>query len=204
MLKIDWNQVSYIDVDGKSHKVFHNGVLYKDRESFLPPTARFEDVAFPSDCSERSEVEGGFLWSDLLPQSCIASAYVGKTFSLFIPIEIKSSTKNYLFSFQIKALLQFLHDALNFSSCQQTLCNRVSHTYKSSNEPGVHGSLERYLMMPSAFFGKRLISSREMPKLSAIRDAGFPASHLEMEISSKTGLLNRAKNFVGSLPTCST
>jgi hypothetical protein len=65
-------------------------------------------------------------------------------------------------------------------------------------------SLERYLMMPSAFFGKRLIASLEMPKLSAIRDAGFPASHLEIEISSKTGLLNRAKNYVGSLPPCST
>src|SRR5467141_4660397 len=61
-----------------------------------------------------------------------------------------------------------------------------------------------YLMIPIAFRGNRLTSSLAMPKLSAINDAGFPASHLEIEISSNAGLLNRAKNFVGTLPTCST
>ena len=61
-----------------------------------------------------------------------------------------------------------------------------------------------YLMIPKAFFGNRPTSSCAMPKLSAISDAGFPASHFEMEISSKTGLLKSAKSFVGSLPICST
>src|ERR1700730_11828813 len=64
-------------------------------------------------------------------------------------------------------------------------------------------SLHRYLMMPSVCFGMRATSSLEIAKLSAIRDAGFPASHFEIEISSNIGLLKRRINFVGSLPTCS-
>ena len=61
-----------------------------------------------------------------------------------------------------------------------------------------------YLSIPTTFFGNRFASSFVMPKLSAISDAGFPASHFEIEISSNVGLLNSAKNFVGSLPICST
>lgn len=61
-----------------------------------------------------------------------------------------------------------------------------------------------YLMIPSACFGSRATSSLDIAKLSAISDAGFPASHFEIEISSNTGLLKRTMNFVGSLPTCST
>src|SRR5256885_1429675 len=61
-----------------------------------------------------------------------------------------------------------------------------------------------YLRIPSALFGNRPTSSFAIPKLSAINEAGFPASHFEIEISSNVGLLNNAKNFVGSLPICST
>src|SRR5256885_13465959 len=65
-------------------------------------------------------------------------------------------------------------------------------------------SQRAYLRIPSAFFGNRPTSSFAIPKLSAINEAGFPASHFEIEISSNVGLLNNAKNFVGSLPICST
>jgi hypothetical protein len=106
-LKIDWNQWSYVDVDGNSHRIFHKGIAYKDREtslppSVIPPTATFEDVVFPSDYSRWSDVGGGFQSLDLLPQAVSASAYVGKTLSLFMPLEVNNTVKNYLFSFKIK------------------------------------------------------------------------------------------------------
>src|SRR6266436_4597743 len=76
------------------------------------------------------------------------------------------------------------------------------------NPDCAHVSAQRfqqlYLRIPSAFFGTRPTSSFAIPKLSAINEAGFPASHFEIEISSNVGLLNNAKNFVGSLPICST
>ncbi|HYL13906.1 MAG TPA: hypothetical protein VEV41_12770 [Terriglobales bacterium] len=105
-VKIDWNQLSYVDVDGKSHKVFHKGVAYKDREgsfppSIVPPTATFEDLVLPSDYSQWSDVGGGFYTFDLLPQAANAGSYVGKIFSVFMPVEVNSAVKNYLFSFKI-------------------------------------------------------------------------------------------------------
>ncbi len=105
-LKIDWNQLSYVDADGKSHTVFHKGVAYKDREaalppSVIPPTATLEDMVLPSDYSQWNDVGGGFHTSDLLPQAANASAYVGKTLSVFMPVELNNAVKNYLFSFKI-------------------------------------------------------------------------------------------------------
>jgi hypothetical protein len=109
-LKIDWNQVSYVDVDGKAHKVFHTGVTYKDRDaslppSIVPPTAKFEDMALPSDYSQWSDVGGGYYSLDLLPQAASASSYVGKIFSIYMPVEMNNGVKGYLFSFRIKGAL---------------------------------------------------------------------------------------------------
>jgi hypothetical protein len=74
----------------------------------------------------------------------------------------------------------------------------------SPQDSGARPISVAYLMIPSACFGSRATSSLDIAKLSAISDAGFPASHFEIEISSNTGLLKRIMNFVGSLPTCST
>jgi len=105
-IRIDWNQVSYVDVDGKSHKVFHRGITYKDRDaslppSIVPPNATFEDVVLPSDYSQSSDVEGGYFEQDLLPQAAGATSYVGKTISVFAPIEVSGSVKSYLFTLKI-------------------------------------------------------------------------------------------------------
>jgi hypothetical protein len=106
-IKIDWNQWSYVDTDGKSHRVFHSGIKFTDKESSLapsviPPTAMFEDVVCPSDHAKFSEIGGGYQFVDLLPQSSSATEFVGKTISLFMPLELHNSVKNYFFSFKIK------------------------------------------------------------------------------------------------------
>jgi hypothetical protein len=105
-LKIDWNQWSYVDVDGKSHKVFHRGVAYKDKEtslppSTIPPTAALEDLIVPTDSVVWSNAENGYRTLDLLPHTPDASTLVGKTLSVFMPLEVNGSVKNYLFSFKI-------------------------------------------------------------------------------------------------------
>src|SRR5215475_1554164 len=61
-----------------------------------------------------------------------------------------------------------------------------------------------YFRNPRVFLGSFATSLFGMPKLSAMSDAGFPASHFEIEISSNVGLLNSAKNFNGSRPMFST
>ncbi len=106
-LKVDWNQWSYVDVEGKSHKVFHRGVAYKDKEtslppSTIPPTAALEDVIVPTDYVEWSNLESGYRTLELLPDNSTASTFVGKTLSVFMPVEVNGTVKNYLFSFRVK------------------------------------------------------------------------------------------------------
>jgi hypothetical protein len=106
-LKIDWNQWAYVDVEGKSHKVLHKAIAYKDKETSLPPssvppTAALEDLIMPTDYVAWSNLEGGFLALELLPYSPAASTFIGKTVSVFMPIEVNGNVKNYLFSFKVK------------------------------------------------------------------------------------------------------
>jgi hypothetical protein len=109
-IKIDWNQVSYVDVLGESHKVMHSGVKYIDREkpqspSVIPPTAKLEDIVFPTDYIYYSSGKyGGWREIPLFPEAPKAKIYKGRTFSVFMPLEINGVVKNYLFSFNIEEI----------------------------------------------------------------------------------------------------
>jgi hypothetical protein len=64
-----------VDTDGKSHKVLHRGVAFKDKESSfapstIPPTAALEDLILPTDYVQWSNAEGGYRTLELLPQFC--------------------------------------------------------------------------------------------------------------------------------------
>lgn len=74
-ISIDWNQVSYIDTAGSSHKVMHEGVKYITRSepqspSLIPPTANLKDIGFPIDyvsCSS-SRYSSGWREEALFPE----------------------------------------------------------------------------------------------------------------------------------------
>src|SRR6267143_1435960 len=102
---------------------------------------------------------------------------------------------------------------------KRTLASRVVHTdlsilqgsFTAPAGPRTKAAPDRrcngwqtYLINPRTFFGRRATSAFDIPKLSAISAAGFADSHLDIVISSNTGLLNRITSFVGSLPSCST
>lgn len=107
-IKIDWNQVSYVDVLGKSHKVMHSGVKYIDRANpqsptVVPPTAKLEDIVFPIDYVYYiSGKYGGWREIPLFPEAPKAKLFKGRSFSIFMPLEISGVNKNYLFSFKIE------------------------------------------------------------------------------------------------------
>jgi hypothetical protein len=106
-IKIDWNQVSYIDATGTSHPVTHTGVKYTDAAaskppSTIPPSAKFEDSAIPADSVHFvSGQYGGWETRDLLPRSVDAPLLKGGTVALYMPMEVRGKVKNYLFRFQI-------------------------------------------------------------------------------------------------------
>ncbi len=107
-LIIDWNKISYVDVLNKSHKIIHEGVKYIDKNNSLspttiPPTAKIEDFVFPTD--NIYYVSGQYdHWRkiDIFPQGPQAKHFSGKTFSVFMPIEINGTQKNYFFTFLIR------------------------------------------------------------------------------------------------------
>ena len=106
-IKIDWNQVSYVDVLGDSHRVMHKGVKLADREnsqppSTIPPTANISDMVYPTDYVHYSSGKyGGWSEEDMFPDAPKAKLYKGKSFSVFMPLEINGKTKNYFFRFII-------------------------------------------------------------------------------------------------------
>lgn len=109
-MKLDWNQISYVDPNSGSHKVMHQGVRYIERDKALPPTvippsAKVDDVILPTDLVHHWQYGNTSGWKENplfpKPEKKEARALIGKTFSAFMPIEINSTTKNYNFVFQI-------------------------------------------------------------------------------------------------------
>ena len=107
-IKIDWNQVSYVDVLSESHKVMHSGVKYMNKATpqpptLIPPTAKLEDIVFPIDyVSYSSGRYGSWIEEDMFPEAPTAKLYKGKSFSVFMPLEINGIIKNYFFSFKVE------------------------------------------------------------------------------------------------------
>lgn len=109
-MKLDWNQISYVDPSNGSHKVMHDGGRYIERDKAIPPTvippsAKVDDFILPTDAVHYTQSGWNKGWNEEplfpKPEKKEARALIGKTFSAFMPIEINSTTKNYNFVFQI-------------------------------------------------------------------------------------------------------
>jgi hypothetical protein len=103
-LELNWNQVAYVDVGGKSHRVMHTGVKYIERDqpfapTIIPPSAKIDDIVLPTDYV----FFGGGDWSRMafFPDGERAAAYKGLTFALFMPVKANGFVKNYMFKFKV-------------------------------------------------------------------------------------------------------
>jgi uncharacterized protein YcfL len=106
-ITIDWNKVSYIDVSMESHRVMHTGVRYIERDkpqapTIIPPTAKVEDEIIPVDKVFYGEYLDTWLVRPFFPLGPEALSYKGKSFSIFMPLEINGVVKNHLFTFTIQ------------------------------------------------------------------------------------------------------
>jgi hypothetical protein len=107
-IKVDWNTISYVDIAGLAHSVMHTGVRYIERDrpqvaTVIPPEAMIEDAIVPSDhISYTSGSGGGWSSRPLFPALAESNLYIGKLFSVFMPLELEGMVKNYLFSFRVE------------------------------------------------------------------------------------------------------
>lgn len=118
-LKINWDDVSYVDVKGQVGRVMHSGVKYADRNSSQPSTtvpknASISDLLLPTEnVYYVSGQYGGWKESYLVP--CVyktpeafneeAPSLVGKTMTIMMPIMIENIQNDYTFTFNIDKLL---------------------------------------------------------------------------------------------------
>lgn len=118
-LKINWDDVSYVDVKGQVGRVMHSGVKYADRNSSQPATtvpknASISDLLLPTEnVYYVSGQYGGWKESYLVP--CVyktpeafneeAPSLVGKTMTIMMPIIIENIQNDYTFTFNIDKLL---------------------------------------------------------------------------------------------------
>jgi len=103
-ITIDWDQVAFVDLSGKSHRVIHGGTKLADRDkpqarTVVPPTARMEDMIWAADYVELVGTE--WVQNPILPSSHLAVNYKGQTFSVFMPLDLDGQRKNYLFTIEI-------------------------------------------------------------------------------------------------------
>ncbi len=118
-LKINWDDVSYVDTKGQVGRVMHAGVKYSERNSSQPSTtipkgASITDILLPTDnVYYVSGQYGGWRESYLIP--CVyqtqeafntsAPTLVGKTMTIMMPIIIENIQNDYTFTFNIDKLL---------------------------------------------------------------------------------------------------
>ena len=118
-LKINWDDISFVDTEGQVGRVMHSGVKYSERNNSQPATtvpkgASISDILLPTEnVYFVSGQYGGWRENYLLP--CFyqtpeafnagASSLVGKTMTIMMPIMIENVQNDYTFTFNIDKLL---------------------------------------------------------------------------------------------------
>ena len=118
-LKINWDDISFVDTKGQVGRVMHSCVKYSERNNSQPATtvpkgASISDILLPTEnVYFVSGQYGGWRENYLLP--CVyqtpeafnagASSLVGKTMTIMMPIMIENVQNDYTFTFNIDKLL---------------------------------------------------------------------------------------------------
>jgi hypothetical protein len=134
-LKINWDDISFVDTKGQVGRVMHSGVKYTERNNSQPATtvpkgASISDILLPTEnVYYVSGQYGGWRENYLLP--CVyqtpeafnagASSLVGKTMTIMMPIMIENVQNDYTFTFNIDMLYPTIHYRLYGSISMKTM-----------------------------------------------------------------------------------
>ncbi|MCD8302068.1 MAG: hypothetical protein LUC44_03510 [Prevotellaceae bacterium] len=118
-LKINWDDISYVNTYGQVGRVMHSGVKYSERNnsqpsSTIPKGASISDLLLPTDnVYYVSGQYGG--WEEKYLYPCVyntpeafnegAESLIGKTMTILMPIMIENVQNDYTFTFNIDELL---------------------------------------------------------------------------------------------------
>lgn len=118
-IKINWDDISYVDIKGNTGRVMHSGVKYIDRNasqpaSSVPKGASLSDILLPVDnvyyvngqyggWREKLLIPAYYQSKEAMEQE--APTYVGKQMKILMPITIENVQNDYTFVFNIDELL---------------------------------------------------------------------------------------------------
>ena len=110
-IKIDWNQVAFVSLNGNTSKVIHSGVKLISKgenqsASYIPPRANLSDLVQPTShyyFTNYESISNDWEYIPILPDGEAALSSVGKTFSVYLPMEIEGNSRPYNFVFKINS-----------------------------------------------------------------------------------------------------
>ena len=119
-MKIEWDDIAYIDIHGNAGRVMHSGIKYNERNNTqaatsIPRGAKLNDLLLPTDNVVFVSGEyGGWTERTLIPSSynseedlnAKAPTYIGKQMTIMMPIIIENVKNDYTFVFSIDELLK--------------------------------------------------------------------------------------------------
>ena len=112
-IKLNWDDMAYVDLNGTTSRVMHSGVKYIDRNnsqpaSVLPKNASMTDILLPTDNIYYSEYYGWqshrlFRYYNSNTEAQL-STDIGKTVRIIFPIVIQDVVNEYIFEFKIDSI----------------------------------------------------------------------------------------------------
>lgn len=114
-IKLNWDDMAYVDQNGSTKRVMHSGVKYTDRNnsqpaSTLPKNASLSDVLLPTDnVYFVSGQYGGWRERTLFQnystyEEAQTSPALGKTVRIIFPIMIQDVSNEYIFEFSVDSV----------------------------------------------------------------------------------------------------
>lgn len=113
-MKINWDEVTYIDAQGKAKRVIHQGIKYSDRDkeqpaSTIPRGTRVEDCLIPSEHIYLHSYYNQWTQYNVIPMVYStkeellenAKKYEGQKVAIMMPIKIEETQNDYIFEFSL-------------------------------------------------------------------------------------------------------
>ncbi|MCR5362042.1 MAG: leucine-rich repeat domain-containing protein [Bacteroidales bacterium] len=101
-LKIIWDEAVFVDFNGNTSKVMHNGVKYAERENAQMPTTIITGAQVSDNITPNVFVKStnsGWIAYDNYPKD---ASLEGSTIKIMLPIQIKNQINEYIFEFSLK------------------------------------------------------------------------------------------------------
>lgn len=105
-MQILWNNASYLDLSGESHKIIHRGIPLADRNEPLPPTdvepfTTLDEMVYPADRVIGSRVFSDWRLNPLLPHRQQIAEYHGQRIGLNLPVRVGHNLREYKFRLKL-------------------------------------------------------------------------------------------------------